>query len=413
MRHIVTKICRGSDLPIDARHKPLARQPAGRLPRVKGALVLAAAYLAVTLVMMQSMINLGALGSAVYPGDAELIVWTLAWANHALIDGVPLFDANIFFPATASLQYNDHLTGISLFTLPIYATTRNPVLAYNLIWLLSFVLNAQAMHALAYRHTRSHTAAATAALIFAFSFYKMLHAHGHLALIWTWLTPLSLWLLERWIERPRPMRAAAWAAVVVLEALGSWYTAVMVVLINAIAVVWWHGLAVRTQWRLRVPQFLVALVAGSLVVAPFAWQYRTLPAPDLAQVASLSVDWQSYLTPPLDTVVGRGARAGAGRPPREGLLGDPGHLRPGTGRGGGHRRGHGERAHQRPAGPGGVVLGGLAVVSHAASRHGRRPLVGRERRPHTGVDLGRTNGVSRLDRRDYGCRRRHRAARQT
>jgi hypothetical protein len=271
---------------------------------VKRTIALAAGYLAVTLVMMQSMINFGALGSAVYQGDAQLIVWTLAWANHALLDGMPLFDANIFYPAAASLQYNEHLIGISLFTLPIYAATRNPVLAYNVVWILSFVLNALAMHALAYRHTRSHAAAASAALIFTFSFYKMLHAHGHLAHIWTWLMPLSLWLLERWIERPRPLRAAAWAAAVVLQALGSWYTAVMILLINAIALLW-LGMTFRDRWRARVTQLVVVTAVGILIVAPFAGRYSSLEPPPRSAVMSLSVDWQSYFVPPADTLAGR------------------------------------------------------------------------------------------------------------
>jgi hypothetical protein len=222
-----------------------------------------------------------------------------------LLDGVPLFDANIFYPADASLRYNEHLVGLSLFSLPIYATTRNPVLAYNVVWILSFVLNALAMHLLAFRHTRSHLAAATAALVFTFSFYKMLHAHGHLAHIWTWLMPLSLWLLERWIEQPRLGRAASWAAAVVLQSLGSWYTAVMIVLINGIALVWWYGLTGRDLWRLRLGQLLLVTAAGAAVIAPFALQYRTLEAPEIAQVASLSVDWRSYVMPPAETFVGR------------------------------------------------------------------------------------------------------------
>jgi hypothetical protein len=275
------------------------------LRHVRRALALTAAYLAGTLVMMQAMVNLGALGSAVFPGDARLIVWTLAWDNHAVLDRVPLFDANVFHPAESSLQYNEHLIGLSLFSLPVYATTRNPVLAYNVVWILSFVLNALAMHLLAFRHTRSHLAAATAALVFTFSFYKMLHAHGHLAHIWTWLMPLSLWLLERWIERPHVIRAAAWASAVVLQSLGSWYTAVMIVLINAIAIAWWHGFAVRGRWRARLAQLTLVVAASAAIVVPFALPYRTLEPPELAQVFSLSVDWRSYFVPPADTLVGR------------------------------------------------------------------------------------------------------------
>jgi hypothetical protein len=101
-------------------------QPAD--PHMRRAFALTLGYLAVTLLMTQSMVNLGALATACYAGDARLIVWTLAWANHAILDGVPLFASNIFYPVEASLQYNEHLLGLSFFTLPVYAATRNPIL---------------------------------------------------------------------------------------------------------------------------------------------------------------------------------------------------------------------------------------------------------------------------------------------
>jgi hypothetical protein len=264
-----------------------------------------AVYLAVTLLMMQSMVNLGAIDSAVYEGDASLIVWTLGWVNHAVLTGISLFDANIFYPAASSLQFNEHLTGISLFTLPVYALTGNPILGYNLVWILSFVLNALAMHALTWRHTHSHAAAATAALVFTFSFYKMLHAHGHLAHIWTWLIPLSLLLLERWIERPSIGRAAAWAGAVVLQALGSGYVAVMVVLVNAVAMAWRLAPAVRDRPVMRFRQLLIVSAAGAAIMLPFALKYAALDQPSLSELRTYSADWQAYVTPPELTWVGQ------------------------------------------------------------------------------------------------------------
>jgi hypothetical protein len=277
-------------------------------PNVRGprlVLALSVLYLGITLLMMQSMVNLAAINSAVYEGDASLIVWTLGWVNHAVLAGVSLFDANIFYPAASSLQYNEHLTGISLFTLPVYTLTGNPILGYNLVWILSFVLNALAMHALAWRHTRSHAAAITAALVFTFSFYKMLHAHGHLAHIWTWLIPLSLLLLERWIERPTMGRAATWAAAVILQALGSGYVAVMVVLVNGVALTWWLALVVRDRWWIRCRQLLIVSAAGAAIILPFALRYSVLDQPSISELRAYSADWEAYFTPPEVTWVGQ------------------------------------------------------------------------------------------------------------
>src|ERR1700704_3008938 len=115
--------------------------------------------------------NFGRLATASFTGDARAFIWVLAWDNHAVLDRVPsLFDANKLFPLQNSLAYGEHLFGISLFTLPFYAATRNPVLAYNVVWILAYLLTAATVHLLAWRYTRDHLAAMTAAMAFTFCF---------------------------------------------------------------------------------------------------------------------------------------------------------------------------------------------------------------------------------------------------
>lgn len=273
------------------------------------------AYAAVTAVMVSPLFNYSRPDVASYAGDVRLIIWTLAWDNHALLDRVPLFASNIFYPDGRSLAYNEHLFGVSLFTLPIYAATRNPVLAYNIVWWLSFVLNGLAMHALLRRYTGRELAAFAGALVYTFSFYKMLHAHGHLHLVWTWLLPLSVLALHRWNDRPSMVRALAWAAAVLLQALTSWYLAVMVGLVNAAATL---ALAAgwRHDWRRRcVHVALAALVVGACLW-PFAREYRDLPPASAAEAASNSADVAGYLVPPENTWTGRLWLAQVGRGPR-------------------------------------------------------------------------------------------------
>jgi len=274
------------------------------------------AYLVITLVMTRPFSNLSSLGSASYDGDARLMIWTLAWDNHAVLDRVPLFDANIFYPAKAALSFNEHLFGLSLFTLPIYAATRNPVLAYNIAWLASFLLRALAMYALAMRHTRSTPAAFVAGLVYAFSFYSMHHAYGHLSLIWVWWLPLSLLWLERWIEEPTLGRASLWMVALVLQALTSWYLAVMVLVANGLALLWWLAATVRTRWLARGWQFLAVAAAGAAAIWPFAARYGSLEQPGLTEVASLSADWASYFMPPENTWLGQWWLAHLGVGPR-------------------------------------------------------------------------------------------------
>jgi hypothetical protein len=191
-------------------------------------------YLAACRIMLAPIVNFAQLRTASFGGDVRAFIWVLAWDNHAVLDRVPsLFDANKLFPLQNSLAYGEHLFGISLFTLPIYAATRNPVLAYNVVWLLAYLLTAAAVHALAWRYTRDHLAAMTAALAFTFCFFRMHHGHGHLNLIWCFWIPL--------VPRDGSLdgtadltRIGLLTAVIVLQALAAWYQAVLIAVADLI-----------------------------------------------------------------------------------------------------------------------------------------------------------------------------------
>ncbi|MCC7416480.1 MAG: hypothetical protein IT176_05005 [Acidobacteria bacterium] len=306
------------------------------------------------LVMLAPICSFGALGAATYQGDARLIVWTLAWDNHALLDGVRgFFDANIFYPEAGSLAYSEHLFGISLFTLPVYALTRNPVLAYNLVWILSYLSSAAAAHYLAWRHTRDHAAAAVAGLAYAFCFFRMHHGPGHLHVLWGFWIPLSLVAMDSWLTTVSWRALWLLAAIVTAQALASWYQAVMIFVADALFMSFAaaSGLIAATAprgpapcagdarepgraqpeseshagsrtsepgapaaWRFsRTPASIgrIALqaVAGALValaiVWPFARHYHALTSGGPAEAAANAADLAAYLVPPENTWFGQ------------------------------------------------------------------------------------------------------------
>jgi hypothetical protein len=264
-----------------------------------------AAYAATTAVMTWPIFNFAQVSTANYEGDARLIIWTLAWDNHAVLQRLPLFESNTYYPAANSLAYNEHLFGLSLFTLPVFAATQNAVLAYNLVWLLAFLLSGVVTHALLRRYVSSDLAAFTGSIIFTFSFYKMLHAHGHLQHIWTWLLPASALCLERWFERPAISRAVAWGAAVALQALTSWYLAVFTLVLQAILLL---DVAVRSIRRRTFRQCWQLAATGVIVATvlwPFASHYHSLGRTDPVEAALYSADAAAYLVPPADTWVGK------------------------------------------------------------------------------------------------------------
>jgi hypothetical protein len=228
-----------------------------------------------------------------------------------------VFDANIFYPAANSLASNEHLFGLSLFTLPVYALTRNPVLAYNVVWLASFVLNAMAVYALVRRHVRDRLAAFVGGLVFAFSTYAMLHVHGHLHLVWIFWIPLSLLALDDWYREPAWRRLLWLCLCVSWQALTSWYLAAMALFIDALYLAWLIAVGASRLseppaatkagefGRRHLRQLLLACALGAVTIWPFARHYSRVSGGGPTEIARYSATLTSYFIPPDYTWVGR------------------------------------------------------------------------------------------------------------
>lgn len=274
----------------------------------------AAAYTGITLVFVSPLVNYRHLGDASYEGDSRLLIWTLAWDAHALLSGRSLFDANMFHPAAQALTWTEHHAGVALFALPIYAVTTNPVLAYWAVWLLSFPLNALAMHALAWRLVRDHRAAMLAGMVYAFCFFRMHHAHGHVQLLWTWALPLIPLAMEAWFRKPTTARTLLLTSLVVVQALTTWYLAVFVALLSLATFV----MLLRDHWLTRghIGRGALALTAATGVMWWFARPYFALQTPGVIEAFDSSADLAAYLLPPENTWLGQWLLANTSFKPR-------------------------------------------------------------------------------------------------
>jgi hypothetical protein len=271
-------------------------------------------YLLACGVMLSPLIDFLHLPSASFEGDPRLVIWILGWNNHVILDGIPsLFDANMFHPDRNTLALTEHLFGISLFTLPIYAVTRNPVLAYNIVWLLSFLLSALSVHLLVWRILRNHSAALVAGLVYAFGFFKMHQGHAHLQIIWSFWIPVSLVLVERWFARPTWMRMAGLLACVILQALASWYLAVMILVADALWLGWLMLERYFTTGRLTgigspralLIQLVAALLLVGVLLSPFVNRYAAMSPGNPTEASAQSADLAAYFVPPENTWPGR------------------------------------------------------------------------------------------------------------
>ena len=215
--------------------------------------------------------------------DALLNVWITAWDGHQLLnDPLSLFDANIFYPYARTLAYSELLLGNGLLALPITAATGNPVLGYNVALLLSFMLSGLGTYLLVLRLTRSPGAGLVAGTIFSFSAYRMTNLAQAQLLTTQWM-PFALLALLQFMRQPKARYVAAFVLFFCLQALSSFYYAILLAMAVAGLVVWrlavWAWLRVKGSApdgaRLRRVglHLLVAVVLCALLVLPFALPY--------------------------------------------------------------------------------------------------------------------------------------------
>ncbi len=203
------------------------RAAAGRYRGAAGAALL---YTALTLLLVWPLSVEPAGHAFSHSPDTKLYLWTLEWDAHAFLhQPLSIFDANIYYPEPDTLAYSENLIGSAIFAAPVLWLTGNPVLALNLVTLLSCVLCAIGAWLLARRVGVGPAGALLCGLIFGFSPPRFLRIEQlHLAAI-QWL-PFCLAFLHAYLDegRVRDLRLAA--ACFTLQALSSGHGTVFLVM---------------------------------------------------------------------------------------------------------------------------------------------------------------------------------------
>ncbi|HEX2911296.1 MAG TPA: hypothetical protein VH186_10840 [Chloroflexia bacterium] len=232
-------------------------------------------------------------------GDALLQTWTIDWDAHALLSN-PLHwaDANAFYPYTNTLAFTETLIGQAILVAPVIWLTGNPVLAYNLLLLGSFVLCGWGTYLLVKDLTGSRVAGIVSGLIFAF-FPHRFGQLSHLHLLAAQWMPFSLLFLRRFLRGrsadERPLPAGRWrdalffGLFLALELLSSTYLGLFLVTAVGLYLLYHLALALPGMWQrrsqfsfkplsqlrgLNKPLRLAAvLLLVGLLVLPFYWPY--------------------------------------------------------------------------------------------------------------------------------------------
>jgi len=226
-------------------------------------------------------------------GDPLFTSWVIAWdATHL---GRGWWNANIFAPHPLSLAYSEHFLPQALQVVPLYLTTKNPILCYNLLFLSTFVLSGLGMFLLGRELTGSGAAGAVAGLAYAFAPYRIASI-PHLQVLSSAWMPFVLFGLRRHFAtgriRPLAGAAAAWIA----QNLSCGYYLLFFSPVMGIYLVW--ELTRRRLWTDKsIVGSLAAATCGVIAVTvPFAVLGSALRARERAEL-ELELRTRSTLAP--------------------------------------------------------------------------------------------------------------------
>ncbi len=129
-------------------------------------------------------------------GDAQQMMWFLAWPPFALTHGLnPIFTNYIDYPGGVNLMWNTSilLPGVVLGPLTQLAGF---VFAYNFLMTGGLALSAWTAYLLIRRYVSSQAAAGVGAALYGFSPFMTAHSLGHPQLTVAFMPPILLLLLD-------------------------------------------------------------------------------------------------------------------------------------------------------------------------------------------------------------------------
>ena len=235
--------------------------------------------------------------------DVLFSIWRLAWTSHALSNGLPLFDANIFYPADNTFAYSDATLLQGVLATGLIQLRWSPVVAYNLLILASFI----GCGAGAYLWARSLGLSLTAGLLAGtvFSTAPMRFGHYmHLEILWTQWIPLAFWACRRLVDVGDRRAAAYLGAFITLQALSALYAFIFLITalpVYLLTIVWLERW--RPDQRALLAVGTAALVSMAIVgayAAPFLANAASLGPRSLTDVREYSATIASFFSAPPD-----------------------------------------------------------------------------------------------------------------
>jgi len=210
-------------------------------------------------------------------GDPLLNVWTLWWDSERLIhlDIMNYFDANVMFPYRNALAFSEHLTGEAIISLPFYIVFRDPLLVYNILYILSFLIAGTGTYILTYRLTGSGLASFVAGFIYAFVPHRFGQT-GHLQTLFSGFFPICIYYLIRLIDETRFRYALLLSLFVLLQSLVNMYYVVYLALVLPLIGIPYIIYKNQVKNLRLIIYIIIAASISAILLTPFLLPYLQL-----------------------------------------------------------------------------------------------------------------------------------------
>jgi hypothetical protein len=241
-------------------------------------------------------------------GDAYVSTLVMRWVAHALVTDAALFELPIFHPARHALAFSEHLIGIALPLVPLYAAGAEPLFVHNLGILLGFALTGYGASVLGRVATGARPGAIVAGLFFAFLPYRFNHIAQISYVTAGWLALMfAAWL--HWTREPTRNRAALFGAAFFMNGLACLHWLVL----GSLALAFAAPVAIAFHAPLRKLRawmpIAIATAIATLALAPILWPYvqvRRLYAMErsIEETVRYSARLADWLVPPFHIAYG-------------------------------------------------------------------------------------------------------------
>lgn len=217
--------------------------------------------------------------------DSYFFMWYINTATKTLTNDLPVPAGQmVFYPQGVNLMngYDSPLTlGVAV---ALNLALGNPVVAYNLVILLGFVLTAFGMYCFLRYWIGSYGWALFGGLVFGFSVYTLTRGISQMNLMMLGVVPLQVLASLKFFRNPSPKSAVLLSFAMLLTALSSWYYALGGLVFLVLSYVYFFRELWGRKWvaaagivGVALALFIPALplvFSGGLAGLPMADQYK-------------------------------------------------------------------------------------------------------------------------------------------